>query len=346
MFLGSGLLTKERVWKGLCLLLLIPIVSAVPLARAQGTAGEIAGTVKDISEGVLPGVVLTLTHQASGQERNLTTDSSGNFVVPSLPLGQYAIKAELPGFKTQIREGIVLQVGDRVRVDVVMELGEITEQITVTEAVPLMQTTNAEVSEVIANQRIVDLPLNGRQFVQLTLLSDNVYLSPVGNRGAALAQTGRQVLVGGQRAGHNMYFLDGVSITDQYFNNLVGSPAIDAIQEFKIQKSIYAAEFGGKASANVNAATKSGSNSLHGSVYEFLRNDVFDARNFFAGSEPPPLRQNQFGGVLGGPIQKDKTFFLSELRRVPGAANSHPNVLITLGGDPERGFFRVGHHYL
>ncbi|MEE8177059.1 MAG: carboxypeptidase-like regulatory domain-containing protein, partial [Acidobacteriota bacterium] len=305
----KDMLSKAMLLRGLCVVLLFPILFAAPLARAQGTVAEIAGTVKDVSEAVLPGVVLTITNLASGQQRLLSTDSSGNYVATALSVGEYTIRAELPNFKTQIRAGIVLQVGDRVRVDMVMELGEVTEQITVTEAVPLMRTTNAEVSEVIANQRIVDLPLNGRQFVQLTLLSDNVYLSPVGNRGAALAQTGRQVLVGGQRAGHNMYFLDGVSITDQYFNNLVGSPSIDAIQEFKIQKSIYAAEFGGKASANINAATKSGSNSLHGSLYEFLRNDVFDARNFFAGSEPPPLRQNQFGGTLGGPIRKDQTFF-------------------------------------
>ena len=309
MAMGKDMSPKEMVRRGLCVVLLYPVLFAVPLARAQGTAAEIVGTVKDVSEAVLPGVVLTIMHPASGQERRLSTDSRGNYVAAALSVGEYTIRAELPNFKTQIRAGIVLQVGDRVRVDMVMELGEVTEQITVTEAVPLMRTTNAEVSEVIANQRIVDLPLNGRQFVQLALLSDNVYLSPVGNRGAALAQTGRQVLVGGQRAGHNMYFLDGVSITDQYFNNLVASPSIDAIQEFKIQKSIYAAEFGGKASAIINAATKSGSNSLHGSVYEFLRNDVFDARNFFAGSEPPPLRQNQFGGVLGGPIQKDQTFF-------------------------------------
>src|SRR3954466_10969601 len=146
-----------------------------------------------------------------------------------------------------------------------MDLGEFSEQVTVVESVPLLQTTDAEVREVIRTQRIVDLPLIGRQFVQLTVLSDNVYLTPQGTRGAALGQTGRQVVVGGQRVGHNMYWLDGTSITDQYFNNLVISPSVDLIQEFKIQKSIYSAEFGGKASASVNAATKAGSNTLHGS---------------------------------------------------------------------------------
>lgn len=291
----------------------------VSSAAAQNTSGEIAGTVRDASGAVLPGVALTIVNRGNGQERKLSTDNAGNYSAPQLPVGDYAIRAELPSFKTQIREGIALRVGDRLRLDVLMDLGEITEQITVTESVPLLRAANAEVSEVITNQRLVDLPLNGRQMVQLALLSDNVFLTPVGTRGAALAQTGRQVVVGGQRAGHNMYWLDGVSITDQYFNNLVISPSVEGIQEFKIQKSIYSAEFGGKASANINAATKSGSNALHGSAYEFLRNNIFDVRNFFdrdtrnptVRSSPPPLRQNQFGGTVGGPLRRDSRFFFA-----------------------------------
>ncbi|HEY7680780.1 MAG TPA: carboxypeptidase-like regulatory domain-containing protein, partial [Terriglobia bacterium] len=293
--------------------LLVAVLFSLPglLLSAQNTA-EIAGTVTDGTGAVLPGVTLTITHQASSQERQQVTDSRGNYVIASLPLGEYSIRAELANFKTQIREGIVLEVGDRARVDVVMEVGNIAEQITVVASVPLLRTTNAEVSEVIDNQRLVDLPLNGRQMVQLTLLSDNVFLTPVGTRGAALAQTGRQVVVAGQRVGHNMYWLDGVSITDQYFNNLVISPSVEAIQEFKIQKSIYSAEYGGKASANVNAATKSGTNALHGSAYEFLRNNTLDARNFFdRAADPPPLRQNQFGATAGGRIRRDRTFFFA-----------------------------------
>jgi len=279
------------------------------LASAQTATAEITGTVKDSSGGVVPGVKLTITRQSSGQERQSISDSSGNYVAPSLAIGEYTIKAELEGFKTQIRQGIALQVGQQARVDLTMDPGEVTQQITVQESVPQVNTTNAEVSEVITNQRITELPLNGRQFIQLTILSDNVYLTPQGTRGAALGETGRTIVVGGQRAGHNMYYLDGVSITDQYFNNMVISPSIDEIQEFKIQKSIYSAEFGGKASASVSAATKSGSNNFHGTVFEFLRNDVFDARNFFDTAQKPPYRQNQFGGTLGGPIKKDRTFF-------------------------------------
>src|SRR5262249_5189893 len=157
--------------------------------------------------------------------------------------------------------------------------------------------------EVIGNERIVNLPLNGRQFVDLTLLSGNVFKAPRGTRGSALAQTGAAVLVGGQRAGHNMYYLDGVSGTDQYFNHLVAAPPVDAIQEFNMQKSIYAAEFGGKASATISAVIKAGGKTFHGTAYEFLRNDVLDARNFFDSGKKPPYRHNQFGGAAGGPIR-------------------------------------------
>jgi len=317
------------------LLGLLLSLQAIP-SPAQGTA-EIVGTVKDITGAVLPGVFLTVANVASGQQRTLTTDARGNYVVPAIPIGEYTIRAESPSFRPQNRAGIVLQVGDRARVDMTLELGDVTQEITVQESVPLLRTTNAEVSEVINNQRMVDLPLNGRQFVQLTLLSDNVFTTPVGDRGAAMSQTGRQVVVGGQRAGHNMYWFDGTSITDQYFNNLVISPSVEAIQEFKIQKSIYTAEFGGKASANVNAASKTGTNTLHGTAYEFFRNSALDARTFFdRTSEPPPLRQNQFGVSLGGPVRRDKTFFFSNYegfreRRAQSRAFSLPSARVRRG---------------
>jgi hypothetical protein len=277
--------------------------------HAQTATSEIAGTVRDSTGGVLPGVKLTITNQATGQERQLTTDANGSYVASALPIGEYTVKAELSGFKAQVRPGVVLQVGRHGQVDVVMDVGDVSEEVTIEESAPLLQTGNAELSEVIDNQRVTSLPLNGRQFVDLTLLSDNVFVAPRGTRGSALTQTGPAVVVSGQRPGHNMYYLDGVSVTDQYFNHLVASPPIDAIQEFNIQKSIYPPEFGGKASATINAVTKSGANAFHGDLYEFVRNDIFDARNFFDPAQKPPYRQNQFGGTLGGPLQKDETFF-------------------------------------
>ncbi len=314
------------------------VCSAATPLLGQNTA-EIRGVVRDSSGGVLPAASLTLTNKGSNQERRQFTDSGGNYVFAALSNGDYVLRAELPGFKLAVRDGLTIQVGQRITVDLSMDVGELREEVTVTEAASLMRTSNAEISEVIENQRLVDLPLNGRQFVQLTLLSDNVFLTPVGTRGAALAQTGRQVVVAGQRVGHNMYTLDGVSITDQYFNNLVISPSIDALQEFKIQKSIYSAEFGGKASAIVNAVTKAGSNAYHGSLFEFLRNDIFDARNHFdpRNKPKPPLRLNQFGGSLGGPAARDRLFFFanyegSRERRALTRAFSLPSAQVR-GGD-------------
>jgi hypothetical protein len=278
-------------------------------ASAQTATSEILGTVRDRTGGVLPGVLLTIKHQTTGQERQVPTDSNGKYIAPAMAVGEYTIKAELPNFTTLIRQGVVLQVGRQTSVDFVMEVGEVNQAVTIEEAVARLQTANAEVSEVISNDRVNLLPLNGRQFVDLTLLSDNVFVAPRGTRGSALAQTGPAVLIAGQRPGHNMYFLDGVSVTDQYFNHLAASPPIDAIQEFNIQKSIYPAEFGGKASATISAITKSGANMFHGNAYDFVRNDVFDARNAFDPARKPPYRQNQFGGTLGGPLQKDRTFF-------------------------------------
>src|SRR5213592_1137355 len=278
------------------------LIAVLPL-HAQNTAG-LRGAVMDSTGAVLPGASLTLLNKRTSQERSLLTDSSGSYVFAAVPNGEYVLKAELSGFRTQIRDAITLQVGQHVNLDLSLEVSTIAEEVTVTEATPLMRTANAEIGEVIDNQRLMDLPLNGRQFVQLTLLSDNVYLTPVGTRGAALAQTGRQVVIAGQRAGHNLYTLDGVSITDQYFNNLVISPSVEALQELKIEKSIYSAEFGGKASANVNAVTKAGANNFHGTLLEFFRNDIFDTRNYFDPRDKakPPLRLNQFGGSVGGPI--------------------------------------------
>src|SRR5207249_193173 len=152
---------------------------------------------------------------------------------------------------------------------------------------PLLQTANAEISEVIANRQVLQLPLNGRQFLQLAQLTDGVAIPPGGTRGTALEQAGSLPAVYGQRSGHNIYLIDGVKVTDEYFNNLVVSPSLDAIQEFKISKTMYPAEFGGKASALVNVVTKSGGNAVHGSAAGFFRNDAFDARNYFDDPNAP-----------------------------------------------------------
>ncbi len=202
-------------------------------------------------------------------------------------------------------------MGQRLTLPIVLEVGALTESITVSAIAGLLNTANAERGDVIDNRQVVELPLNGRQFLQLAQLTDGIAIPPGGTRGAALGQTGSLPAVYGQRSGHNIYLLDGVKVTDELFNNLVVSPSIDAIQEFKIQKTMYPAEFGGKASALINVVTKSGSNAFHGSGIEFFRSDAFDARNYF--DDPtapvPPLKQHQFGANLGGPMVLNRSFF-------------------------------------
>ena len=174
-----------------------------------------------------------------------------------------------------------------------------------------MQVTTAEISDVIENREVVQLPLNGRNFLALAQLSDAVVIPPGGTRGEALQQAGPLPNVGGQRSGHNIYLLDGTKVTDELFNNLVINPSVDSIEEFKIHKSMYAAEFGGKASALINVVTRAGANAFHGSAFEFHRDDAFDSPNYFRpiGAAVPPLRQDQFGGTLGGPLRRNRSFF-------------------------------------
>jgi hypothetical protein len=278
---------------------------------AQTNTGDIEGTVHDALGGAVPGAAVTITHLASGLIRERLSDAAGRFVFPELPVGEYALSAELAGFKKIIERGIRLSVGQRLTVPVVLQIGGVTDAVTVSAVASLLNTANAERGDVIDNRQVVQLPLNGRQFLQLAQLTDGIAIPPGGTRGAALGQTGSLPAVYGQRSGHNIYLLDGVKVTDELFNNLVVSPSIDAIQEFRIQKTMYPAEFGGKASALINVVTKSGSNAFRGSALEFFRSDRFDARNYFddPAKPVPPLTQHQFGANLGGPIVPNRSFF-------------------------------------
>src|SRR5204863_4512148 len=217
-------------------------------------------------------------------------------------------------------------------------------EVLVTGNPPLLRT-NAEISDVIENRQVVEIPLNGRNFLTLAQLSDGVVLPPGGTRGDALQQAGPLPNVGGQRSGHNIYLLDGFKVTDELFNNLVINPSVDSIQEFKIQKSQYPAEFGGKASALINVATRTGTNVFRANLFEFARHNRFDARNYFAPKDQPvpPLRQNQFGGTIGGPIVRNRTFFFGSyegqrIRRSLTRTFSVPSAAVRAG---DFGSFRI-----
>ena len=287
------------------------IVLSAPGGFAQYNTVEIGGVVRDVQGGVLPGATVAAVQVASGFRIERSTDGGGRFLLPALPVGEYTVSVRLNGFRPFTQKGLVLTVGQRVDLPVTLTIGPVNESVTITAEAPLLHTANAEVSDVIHNRQVAQLPLNGRQFLQLAQLTDGVAIPPGGTRGAALEQAGSLPAVYGQRSGHNIYLIDGVKVTDEFFNNLVISPSIDAIQEFKIQKTMYPAEFGGKSSALINVVTKSGENRFHGSGLEFVRNQAWDSRNYFDDpTKPtPPLRQNQFGLNLGGPIQRDRTFF-------------------------------------
>ncbi len=284
---------------------------------AQTNTGEISGVVLDASGGVLPGATVTATHPASGRTIERVTDAEGRFFLPGLSTGQWEVTAGLPGFQRETQTGIALEIGRSLHIEFELTLGAVSEEVTVAVETPLLQVTTAEISDVIETREVEQMPLNGRQFLQLAQLTDAVVIPPGGTRGGALQQAGPLPNVGGQRAGHNIYLLDGFKVTDELFNNLVVNPSVDSIQEFKILKSMYPPEFGGKASALINVATKAGSNSLHGSLFEFVRDERFDARNYF--DDPalpvPPLDQQQYGGSLGGPLVRDRTFFFLSYER-------------------------------
>jgi hypothetical protein len=268
------------------------------------------------------------------------TDGEGRYFLPSLRTGTYTLTADLTGFRRIIRSGLMLRLGQTLAIDFQLEPGGVSEEVVVTGDPPLLRT-NAEISDVIENRQVVEIPLNGRNFLTLAQLSDGVVLPPGGTRGDALQQAGPLPNVGGQRSGHNIYLLDGFKVTDELFNNLVINPSVDSIQEFKIQKSQYPAEFGGKASALINVATRTGTNAFHANAFEFGRHDRFDAHNYFAPRDQPvpPLHQNQFGGTVGGPVSSQLHVLLRQLRRPAHPALADAHVLRPFRGRSRRRFF-------
>ncbi len=267
------------------------------------TTATIVGTVTDSSGAVVPNATVTLTSQDTGLTRKTISSQGGNYVAPLLPVGQYSITAEATGFKRKTITGIVVQVNQEPRVDIVLEVGAVTESVTVSGEATQLQTENAVVGQVVDNRYTTEIPLNGRDFSQLLLLSPGTTTRPGGfdlSVGSATGSLGSGIAIGG-RDNQNNFTLDGASNNARQFGNIAIRPSIDAIQEFKVQTNSYSAELGQSAFGQISLITKSGTNSLHGALYEFWRNNVFDARNFFL-PKPSRLNRNQFGGDVGGPI--------------------------------------------
>src|SRR5947208_944514 len=288
-----------------CALLIALLAGAT--AWAQGTA-QLSGTVKDPSGAVLPGVEVSVTQTATGAKRTSVTDETGNYVLPNLPIGPYMLEAGLPGFKTYVQSGIVLQVGTNPQINVVLQIGQVAEQVEVQADAALVETRSTGIGQMIDNQRVLELPLNGRQATELIFLAgiatqtiDNSLNSGVRNYPTTVIS-----VAGGANGGLN-YFLDGGTRNDSVINLNLPLPFPDALQEFKVETSGVPAQYGHHAAGTVNGVTKSGTNSIHGDAFEFLRNGAMNARNAYALTNDG-LKRNQFGGVVGGPIIKNKLF--------------------------------------
>ena len=292
------------------------LLTCVP-AMAQ-TMGTLTGEVKDSSGAVIPGAAVTAQNVGTNAVREGTSNENGVYSFPAMQPGNYTVKAELQGFATITRTA-ELHVEQTLRVDFSLSVGTLSETTEVTGVAPLITTENATVGTVIENRRIVELPLNGRNYLSLIALSPNVSAEFAGAGQAGDRQGGsrasQQLSISGQRREFNYFTLDGVDNTDVNFNTYIFLPSVDALEEFKVQTGIYSAEFGRSAS-QVNVVTKSGSNALHGTVFEFHRNDAMDARPYAftaaqAAAPKAPFKWNQYGYTAGGPIWKNKLFFMS-----------------------------------
>lgn len=296
---------------GVCLLF------ASRIALAQVTTATLSGTAKDATAAVLPGVTVTVKNVETGVTRTVVSDDQGRYHAPNLSVGGYQVTAELQGFQTEVRTGITLTVGREAIVDFTLKIGEISERVVVSGEAPLVQTTSSEISGLIDQKRIVDMPLNQRNFIQLaTLESGVIWQRNIDTAGSGPNQGyGMRIVVAGSRVTGNNFMLDGTDINDPHGrtpSSSVGSTlGVEAVREFRVITRNYSAEYGKATGAIINVITRSGANQFHGSVFEFLRNSVLDARNFFDPGNVPPFKRNQFGFALGGPVVKDKTFFFA-----------------------------------
>jgi hypothetical protein len=285
-------------------------------AIAQSVSGTILGTVTDSSGAIISKAKITVINEGTGLTRAVEADSNGDYSVPSIPTGRYTVTAEMSGFKTLALSNIDVGVDQRVRIDLKLEVGAMTESVTVEAVSPLVQTSSSELGTTVDDQQIEALPLNGRNFVNLTRTVPGVLRGIPGanidGAGSLAWRASASFSANGQRPRDNNFMLDGVDNNETWLQTVVIFPSVDALDEFKLQTSTYSAEFGRSLGGVVNLQIKSGTNNMRGSAFEFHRNDAFDANNFFnnrAGRGKPDFKQNQFGGTLGGALLRDRTFF-------------------------------------
>ena len=286
---------------------------AAAVASAQDTTATLLGTLSDTSGAVLPGVTLSIRHIDTAQTRTMTSDASGRYRAPLLAPGRYEVTAQLSGFQTVVRSGITLTVGQEALVNIQLALGNVAESITVDAAAPLVETTTGTISHVVTEQQLGSMPLNGRDFSQLALLQPGVVMSRSSVQGSNVGQ-GVKISVAGSRPSQNLFTLDGTAYNDA-LNNTPASAngvmtGVETIKEFRVITNAMSAEYGRAGGGVFNVVTKSGTNQFTGSLFEFFRDDAFDAKNYFE-DEKPDFQRHQFGGSFGGPVVRNRTFFFS-----------------------------------
>src|SRR5438552_13546589 len=309
-------------------------VLATAGAWAQSTA-EVSGAVKDQTGAVLPGVEVTATQTDTGFKRTAVTNETGSYLLTNLPIGPYRLEAGLPGFRTYVQTGIVLQVDANPVINAVLQVGQVADQVEVRADAALVETRSTGIGQVIDNIRVLEMPLNGRQVTELILLSGAAV-------GGGTQMTNRNyptdaISVGGGLVNGLTYMLDGGTHNDPYNGLNQPLPFPDALQEFKVETSSVPAQYGQHSAGAVNLVTKSGTNEFHGDLFEFVRNKIFNARNAFA-VERNGLKRNQFGGTIGGPIVKNKLFFFGGYqgtieRSEPSADRAYLPTAAMLAGD-------------
>ncbi len=324
-----------KIWLRLGVLALCFFLVRTGTLFGQVDTGSISGTVTDPAGAVLSGVKVTIVAVATNQQQTFTTDRDGRYASGPLRVGEYRIEAELPGFKRLVRQNIMLQVQETPVINLQMELGTLNQEVTVAAATELVRTEDASQGSVIEKRRVKDLPLNGRDYLQLSLLSEGTLPPPGQGRTATGTNDGvgsraGGFSAGGQRTTDNNYLLDGFdnNTDDTSFDTNqaeVVKPSVDAIEEFKVQTNAYPAEFGRAAGGVVNLTMKSGTNLFHGTAYDFLRNEKLDARNFFDPAKTPPFKRNDFGFTVGGPAIKNKAFFFFSWEKLKRRESSTVN---------------------
>lgn len=340
---ADGLGVQSRCFRQLLMIALMTVLCWPAVGWAQSTTASVFGVAKDTSGAVIPGVTIRLQNVGTGASRTVTTDAEGRYVATDLPIGAYELRATLAGFKEFVRTGITLVVGQQAVINVALEVGNVNEQVNVTAEAPLIETATSQMAGLVSSTQVRELPLNGRSFDQLALLQPGV--QPFRQVTTTPSTSfGTRMSVSGARLDANNVILDGIEIND-WSRSGGGSAAglflgVDAVQEFKVLTHNYSAEYGRNSGAEITVVTRSGTNQYHGSLFEFIRNDAIDARNFFD-KQKSILRRNQFGGFVSGPIVRDRFFFAANYEGFRERRAS-PFTNFVLTADARRGLLPSG----